>query len=214
MQRTVRRTFALATSAPVARAGQVLPQTLHTSLTGTNGECTVSPLEGHRRHGTTRSLPSPEVCGGRTASVQMTNRRALFVGVDTTGFAVRARGTAEPVTFKEFFGMSPCPARRRAQRVDVLPAALVSRAAARPDHTSFGGVVQEDAGPWCQLLPGNGPNVRWDDPDEYAWCTSDTRWCRLPRRRPRRWPPSRARCPRAPASACRQSPMEPTRRPR
>lgn len=29
--------------------------------------------------------------------------------------------------------------------------------------------VQGDAGRWREVVSGNGPTVRWDDPDEYAW---------------------------------------------
>ena len=29
--------------------------------------------------------------------------------------------------------------------------------------------IQGDAGRWREVVSGNGPTDRWDDPDEYAW---------------------------------------------
>jgi hypothetical protein len=29
--------------------------------------------------------------------------------------------------------------------------------------------IQGEAGRWREVVSGNGPTVRWDDPDEYTW---------------------------------------------
>lgn len=37
------------------------------------------------------------------------------------------------------------------------------------DYLDFVYCVQGAAGRWREVVSGNGPVVRWDDPDEYAW---------------------------------------------
>ena len=32
--------------------------------------------------------------------------------------------------------------------------------------------IQGEAGRWREVVSGNGPTVRWDDPDEYTWSYS------------------------------------------